>query len=241
LKRFLSLSALTLAFAALGLAQQKPADLPTLDQILAKSIEASGGRAAQEKINSSLTKGTVEVVTFGLSGPLELYSKAPNKLYMHTEFANYGEVLQGFDGRTGWVKTPNEGLREMSGPELVRLKRNADVHRFLHLKDQYAKMTVTGKGQVGAVDAYIVEAQPAEGDPEKFFFDAQTGLLIRTEYIDLQSGPTTVSLEDFKTVDGVLGPQTIRQESSSLSLVMKFTEVRHNLDIDDARFAKPAN
>lgn len=240
MKRFLSLSALTVALAALGLAQQKAADLPTLDQILAKSIEAAGGQAAQEKINSTLLKGTLEVVTFGMSGPMELYTKAPNKMYMHTELANYGAVLQGFDGQTGWVETPDAGLREMSGAELVRMKRNADIHRYLHLKEQFAKMSVTGKGKAGAVDAYIVEAQPAEGDPEKFFFDAQTGLLVRTEYSDPQNGQVVVSLEDFKAVDGVMAPQTIRQEGSSLSLLMKFTEVRHNLDIDDAKFAKPA-
>jgi hypothetical protein len=237
----LSLSALTVALAVLGLAQQKAADLPTLDQILAKSIEAAGGQAAQEKIVSTQLKGALEVVTYGLSGPIELCTKAPNKLYMHTELANYGEVLQGFDGQTGWVKTPDSGLREMSGAELVRMKRNADVHRYLHLKDQFAKMTVTGKGKAGAVDAYIVEAQPAEGDAEKFFFDAQTGLLVRAEYMDPQNGLVAVSMEDFKTVDGVLAAQTIRQEGSSLSLLMKFTEVRHNLDIDDAKFAKPAN
>jgi len=58
-----------------------------------------------------------------MSGPMELYTKAPNKMYMHTELANYGAVLQGFDGQTGWVETPDAGLREMSGAELVRMKR----------------------------------------------------------------------------------------------------------------------
>ena len=66
-------------------------------------------------------------------------------------------------------------------------------------------------------------------------------MLVRTEYSDPENGLVAVSLEDFKTVDGVMAPQTIRQESATLSLLMKFTVVRHNLDIDDAKFAKPAN
>jgi len=101
-------------------------------------------------------------------------------------------------------------------------------------------MSVTGKGKAGAVDAYIVEAQPAEETPRNSSSTPKTGLLVRTEYSDPQNGQVVVSLEDFKAVDGVMAPQTIRQESSSLSLLMKFTEVRHNLDIDDAKFAKPA-
>ena len=152
MKRIVYVPTLAIALAAGALAQTA-ADLPTVDQILAKNIEASGGKAALEKLNSRVEKGTIEVVTFGVSGPIEMYAKAPNKQFSRSTFEGYGEVLQGFDGKTGWVKTPDAGLREMSGAELDRAKRSADFHRSLHLKEQYAKMTVIGKGKVGDRDA----------------------------------------------------------------------------------------
>jgi outer membrane lipoprotein-sorting protein len=234
------LPTLAIALAAGGLAQTA-GDLPTVDQILAKGIEASGGKAALEKLNSRVMKGTIEVVTFGVSGPIEMYAKAPNKQFSRSEFAGYGDVLQGFDGKTGWIKTPDAGLREMSGAELDRAKRSADFHRALHLKEQYAKMTVIGKGKVGDRDAFIVEAKPAEGATEKYYFEAQTGLLARVEIPDEAGGQATTSVEDYKEVDGVKVPHTIRQESAAFSLTIKFTEVRHNVEIDEAKFAKPAN
>jgi len=240
LKRIVYVPTLAIALAAGALAQTA-ADLPTVDQILAKNIEASGGKAALEKLNSRVEKGTIEVVTFGVSGPIEMYAKAPNKQFSRSTFEGYGEVLQGFDGKTGWVKTPDAGLREMSGAELDRAKRSADFHRSLHLKEQYAKMTVIGKGKVGDRDAFIVEAKLSEGPTEKFYFEAQTGLLARVEIPDESGGQATTSLEDYKEVDGVKIPHTIRQESAAFSLTIKFSEVHHNVEIDDAKFAKPAN
>ncbi|MGC9972899.1 MAG: hypothetical protein ABSE56_20145 [Bryobacteraceae bacterium] len=240
MKKLVSLFALTFVLAAAGLAQPA-ADLPTVDQILAKSIEATGGKAAEEKLTSRVAKGTIDVVTFGVSGPVEIYAKAPNKTFTRSTFEGYGEVLQGYDGKTGWVKTPDAGLREMSGAELDRTRRNADFYRALHLKDQYAKMSVTGKGKVGDREAFIVEAKPTEGGAEKFYFDTQTGLMLRSDFPDDSGGQTAISLEDYKVVDGVKIPHTIRSESPAISLVIKFTEVQHGVDIDEAKFAKPAN
>jgi len=66
-------------------------------------------------------------------------------------------------------------------------------------------------------------------------------LLARVEIPDESGGQATTSLEDYKEVDGVKIPHTIRSESPAISLVIKFTEVQHGVDIDEAKFAKPAN
>lgn len=240
MKKLVSLSALSFVLAAAALAQPA-ADLPTVDQILAKSIEATGGKAAEEKLTSRVAKGTIDVVTFGVSGPVEMYAKAPNKVFTRSTFEGYGEVLQGYDGKVGWMKTPDAGLRELSGAELDRTKRGADFYRGLHLKDLYAKMSVTGKGKVGDREAFIIEATPAAGAAEKFYFDTQTGLLLRTDSPDDSGGQNATTLEDYKEVDGVKIPHTIRTESPAISLVIKFTEVKHGVEIDEAKFAKPAN
>jgi outer membrane lipoprotein-sorting protein len=246
LKKLASLLALTFVLAAAALAQpaapaQPAADLPTVDQVLAKAIEATGGKAAEEKITSRVAKGTIEVVTFGVSGPVEIYAKAPNKMFTRSTFEGYGEVVQGYDGKSAWMKTPDAGIRELSGVELERVKRGADFYRALHLKDQYAKMTVTGKGKVGDREAFIVEAKPTEGAAEKFYYDTQTGLLLRNETTDDSGGQTTTTVEDYKVVDGLKLAHTIRQESAAFSMVIKLTDVKHGAEIDDAKFAKPAN
>lgn len=240
MKRYLYIPAVVFGLAAVGLAQPA-ADLPTVDRILAKSVQALGGKTAIEKNTSRVMKGTIEVVTFGASGPCEIYSKAPNKQLTRSDFEGYGQVLQGYDGKTAWAKNPDSDLRELSGVELDQVRRNADFYGALHAKAEYAKMSVVGKDKVGDREAYIIEAQPAQGGAEKLSFDTQTGLLIRLELPAAESGgQATVFLEDYKEVDGVKIPHTIRRETAEMKLAIKIAQVQHNVEIDDAKFAKPA-
>lgn len=231
-------SGILFAVAMAGFAQ-KAGELPGVDQILEKYVAASGGKAALEKHTSRLSKGSVEVSTFGSTGKIELYAKAPNKQLSRGEYEGYGQVLQGFDGKVAWSKTPDAGLREISGAELERVKASADFHSVTHLKDQYTKMSVVGQGKVGDRPAYIVEAGSASGT-DKLYFDTETGLLVRNEFRSEQ-GPVTVTLQDYKEVDGLKLPHTIRQDTEQISFVIKVTQVQHDIAIDDAIFAKPAN
>jgi hypothetical protein len=46
-------------------------------------------------------------------------------------------------------------------------------------------------------------------------------------------------LEDFKDIDGYKVPHTMRMEMGELGIVLKVTEFKINVEIDDAKFAKP--
>lgn len=231
-------SGILFAVTMAGHAQQA-GELPSVDQIIEKYVAASGGKAAVEKHSSRVSKGSVEVATFGVTGTMELYAKAPNKQFSRSEFEGYGQVLQGFDGKVAWSKTPDAGLREISGAELERVKSSADFHAVTHLKDRYTKMSVAGQGKAGDRPAYIVDAESASGT-DKLYFDTETGLLARSESRNAE-GPVTISLQDYKEVEGVKLPHTIRQETEQLSLVIKLAQVQHDVAVDDAIFAKPAN
>ena len=55
------------------------AGMPSVDSILEKYLEASGGKRAFEKINSRVSKGTVELTALGMTGTVELVEQSPNK------------------------------------------------------------------------------------------------------------------------------------------------------------------
>jgi len=236
-----SIAMLALAAVAPFTAAAQDAALPSADQVLDKYVAAIGGKDAIQKVTSRVAKGTLDVVTFGASGTFETFTKAPNKTVMIAEFAGYGTVIQCYDGKTGWASDPQQGFREMAGPELAAFKRSADLQAALHTKEHYKTLTVTGKGKVGDHDAYIVEGQPAEGGPEKLYFDTQTGLLTKLEMPSPQgSGTVSMVFDDFKDVDGVKVPSTIHQETPEISIVIKTEDIKQNVPVDDAKFNKPA-
>jgi hypothetical protein len=220
------------------------AALPSVDQVLDKYVVASGGRAAWQKLNSRVSKGTVDLPAMNVSGTLDMREKAPDRMLVRVTIS--GSVFsQGFDGHVGWSSDPQNGLHEQTGAELAETKREADFYHLLDFRKIYPKISVTGTEKLGEHSAYVVEATPPEGgEPDKIYFDTQTSLPIRviTQHHD-PDGSVDAFQEDFEeyhTVDGVKIPFTIHQSNSQVAFTIKIDEVRHNVDLDDGQFAKPA-
>ncbi|MGB7751589.1 MAG: hypothetical protein WCF88_08560, partial [Candidatus Acidiferrales bacterium] len=65
--------------AAPASATQAAAAMPTGEQVLDHYTQAIGGRAAWMKLNSRVSKGTIEIPAMdNLTGTLEIHEKAPN-------------------------------------------------------------------------------------------------------------------------------------------------------------------
>ena len=84
---------------------------------------------------------------------------------------------------------------------------------------------------------------PEGGDPDKIYFDEQTALPIRV--VSQHHGPDgaselTEDFEDFRDVDGVKLPFTLRQTTGGTTLTITLDEIRHNVALEEAQFAKPA-
>lgn len=247
MKRTLTLIVLSLALGAAVLAsggQAKPTGaLPTADQILDKYVQAIGGKAAVQKQTSRVSKGTFDIPAMGAGGPITIYAKAPNKTLRVIEIPGFGTVQQGYNGTVGWAQEPQNGLRELAGLELTQAKREAEFYGDIKYKEMFKKLTVTGKATVGTGEAYVVEAVPAEGSPQKLYFDTQSGLIVRMDMeAETMQGKMAFEIypENYKEVDGIKIPFLIRQNSSAFSFTVTLEEVKHNVPIDDAKFNKPA-
>lgn len=220
---------------------QTSASLPTVDQVLDKFVEGTGGRSALQKISSRYVKGILEYVGEGTTQNIEIYKKAPNK-YIRLNTTLDGPYKEGFDGSVGWSIYPGEALKVLSGAELSRFKRNSDLYLELKLKEYLPNLTVKGKEKVGNRETNVLEAASASGAPEKLYFDTQSGLLVQNDYeVETPDGKNyvTVLFENYKEVDGIQLPFTIRQVTEDT--LIRISEIKHNLSIDDSKFAKPAN
>jgi outer membrane lipoprotein-sorting protein len=216
--------------------------LPTVEQVLDKYTQALGGRALLEKAKTRFMKG-VQLSTNDTSAPVEISQKAPNKFVMIMTTPQAAVVSRGFNGSIGWMKTPR-GQRELKGTDLAQVKRNADFNWMLNLKDLSREMKVTGKEKMGDHEVYVVEARIAPDKIEKLFFDTQMGLLLRDILLtDTMIGwiPEQTDYDDYKDVDGVKMPFTIRQSYVDpwVGWTRKLAEVKINVPVDDSKFEPP--
>ena len=257
-----------------------PDPLPTVDQILGRYYQAIGGQTAAQKITTRVIKlswlrpkllngGTpnAAMIARGETWAMEIYQKAPNK-YLAVITSPNGIIYQGFNGTTGWVKTP-QGQREMNSAEIARVARQADLLGDFTLKEQYSQMLVTGREKIDDRDVYVVEAlgaqalgaqaslpapssapRPTPGPAathrtEKLFFDTQSGLLLRRTVLTptaLGLDPEQTDFKDYTDVDGVKLPFiTIVSylDDSHLGTTKKYIDVKQNVPIDDSKFEPP--
>lgn len=216
--------------------------LPTVDQILDKFVKAAGGKEAAGKITSQVLKGSLDVPNFGATGSMEIYAKAPNKYLTVAEVQGYGTIKSGFNGTKGWTEDPQAGISEMTPEMLVTMRRDADMMRNYKMKEMFSKLVVKEKSKVGDQEAFVIEAIPAEGAAEKFYFSASNGLLLRqdAERVSPQ-GKALVEMyfEDYREVSGVKTPFLIRQNMPMMNIEIKIAEAKTNTSLDDAIFEMP--
>jgi zinc protease len=219
------------------------AEAPSVARILDRYIEATGGRAALEKLKSRVMKGTVEVTALGASGQFEVRAKAPNRQVSKIEFGGFGVLREGFDGTNAWTAVPGLGVRLKTGGELDRTRRTMVFPRELKLAEAYEKLEVKGAAKVGTAEVWIVEASPKEGQPDRLYFDQKTGFLLREESaVESAVGEMKfqIDFDDYREVDGVKVPFSIRvPQPAEMGFHIKIAEVKHNGDLPDSEFGRP--
>ncbi|HLM62219.1 MAG TPA: hypothetical protein VK308_15550 [Pyrinomonadaceae bacterium] len=216
--------------------------MPTVQEILAKYTQAIGGREANEKIKSRMTKGTLELAPMGIKGTFETYTAAPGKSINRTNLAGIGEIIEGFDGTTAWSINPLQGNRDKQGDELAQAKLIYNFYRETNLDKLYPKMEVKGIEKVGANDAYVVVGTPAGLPPETFYFDTKSGLLLRQDATLISpegNQSVKVFFEDYRDVDGAKVFFKSRTVLPQFEIVTVNTEVKNNVTVEDSKFIKP--
>ena len=228
-----------------GPAESKPPELitagplPTAAEVLDHYQRAIGGPTAFAKLKSRVMKGVF--LQGERSVPLEVYEKAPNRMLMVLQIP--GNInLVGTDGAVAWQKNQQVGVQEMRGGEAEFTRRLAVFNKEANLPAQYTKLAVKGRAKLGEREAVVIEASPPAGNPERLFFDLQTGLLVRQDFKP-EGAPEGMSIqfEDYREIDGVRLPFIRKWMRASSTVTQKFDEIKHNVAVDDAKFNKPAS
>jgi len=111
----------------------KPQPFPTVNEILDKSLRATGGMAAWLKMTSLSWKADVSDDTAKfMTGKLEVNSKAPNRISLCLTLNVGYFACRGYDGKTAWGDDSKEGLTTLEGPRLNEIKGEADFYSELH-------------------------------------------------------------------------------------------------------------
>jgi hypothetical protein len=197
-----------------------------------------------------------------LEKELFIYAAPPPK--------DHSERLMGFNGTVGWSGSDDMDAGTLAERNLAfdleRLLHLKELYRSLelagsqqvesdHSGQQYragnswrddlkGAIERAGNGPSPTTLTHVIAATKADGDVDKLYFDANTGLLLRCD-LGFRRGRygLTWFFEDYRDVDGIKVPYRLvyRQNFSGTQVdtVFDFNEVYQNILIDDADFEGP--
>jgi hypothetical protein len=216
------------------------APAPTVDDIIAKYLTAAGGADAMKTITSRVMKGAI--MAMGSETAIELYTKAPNKRVSVSHSSPTSDSYTAFDGTVGWLGTTGRAPREMAPAEAFAASLDADFYLVAHLKELFPQLRRGRPAEVGGAMCETINATKPGQPAVTFYFDQKTGLLDRmVRYADTPMGrmPTQIDYADYREVDGVKTPWRWTLARTDGRFTIQLKEVKNNVPIDDARFAKP--
>jgi photosynthetic reaction center cytochrome c subunit len=219
---------------------------PSAEQVLDKYIQALGGAQRVGSLTSLVAKGTYQGYDDPEKRSVELFAKAPGQrtTIVHTPG---GDSTSVYDGRSGWVTAPETvtpvPVIPLTGGDLDGAKVDADLCFPAGIKKTLSEWRVGFPTTIDDRHVQVVQGTSAWGSPVKLYFDATSGLLLRqVRYTNVPVGrvPTQIDYADYRDVSGVKIPFRWTVTWVDGRATTELGEVKPNVPIDAAKFAKPA-
>ena len=177
----------------------------TASSVMASYIEAIGGKAAVESVQTMLFNAEVTIEGAPFKPTAVIKSMAPNKSSMEMSIAGMGTIMkQKFDGTTGYAE--QQGMKQpMSEEDVAEQASQKGLFPEAHYTaDEIELMSLS---DLDGTDVYKIKVK---GVSESFrYYDANSGLLLREEATEEAQGQsvTTITVHsDYRAVDGVMIP-----------------------------------
>ncbi|HEY6293459.1 MAG TPA: outer membrane lipoprotein-sorting protein [Terriglobia bacterium] len=234
---FAAFVALTL-FATAAAAQ-------TVDEIIAKHIQARGGMEKLESVTSLRQAGIFSAGSFRAQVVQE--NKRPDKV--REEFIIQGMAqVQAYDGKTGWQVSPFEGRRDpelLSQDDMKGLVVDADMDDpLVDYKQKGHKAELVGHDSVEGTDCYKIKLTLKNGDVRTYYLDTDSFMELKLEQQTTIRGALQESetyYGDYEEVNGLYYPfaREMGQRGDSNRSKVTVEKVEQNVPLDDALFSVP--
>ena len=218
----------------------------TVDEIIAKNVQARGGMDKIKAVQSIKSTGTMTMGP-GMEAPGSLTQKRPDMARL--EFTVQGlTAIQAYDGKDAWQIMPFMGKKDpeaMSADDKKDIEENADIDGpLVDYKSKGNKVELLGKEKLEGTDAYKLKATLKNGDVMLIYLDADSFLEIKEEVKRNVRGSEQemeTSLGDYKEVNGLMFPFAMESgvKGSQQKEKLTLSKIEVNVPVDSSIFKMP--
>ena len=213
------------------------------DPVFAKFINAIGGADRVAKLVSYTATGTyIGFNTGGATVPIDIFAKAPDQRSTVVRVFD-GDAVKTTDGRNAWAA---EGWRQLplmtfTGTNVVGARVEAMLAFPAGIQKAFSQWKV-GAVTIGDNEVQVLQGTNPGQLPVNLYFD-DSGLLMRSvrwSSTPVGTVPTQTDYSDYREVAGVKIPFHMVVTWTNGQNTIELKDVRPNVTIDAARFARPA-
>lgn len=217
---------------------------PTVEEVVAKYLEAKGGAEKLRAVTTVKMSGRMKQQATEV--PVVSWAKRPNM--MRRENTNDGQTwVVGFDGKTVWAINPmiSPMPRQITGPAAdMTLKDTDDFDTvLLDYKQKGYQVDLVDSNPIAGVAMRHLRVTKKNGSVQDIYLNADT-LLESKITMDVEQagrkGQVATEFSNYKAVDGIMVPLRIRQTFNGQPVAeVVYDQVQFNQPIDDALFKMP--
>ncbi len=233
-------------FASTLFAQNK--NQPTVDELVAKNIEAKGGGTALNNLQTLKATGKLLVP---VQGQIELgyleTKKRPDEVRVEASLQGMTQI-QAYDGKEGWKVSPFFGRKDperMSADDVKALVEDTELGGPLaDWKAKGSTVEYLGTEDVDGTPAHKLKVVRKNGDVSFVYLDPDHFLEIRIVTQRMRHGAheeIETDLGDYEKADGIFIPTSIETgpKGSADKQKIVIDKVEANVPVDDSIFHFP--
>ncbi|MBX3042571.1 MAG: hypothetical protein KIT33_00600 [Candidatus Kapabacteria bacterium] len=224
------------------------ADAKKAEDLIEKSIKATGGKEKFENIKTFSLTADMNVPSQNMDINIDFWLKKPNKMRLVQNIASMGMTVEaGTDGDKYWAiqpgsttKTalPDMAVAQVKG-QLDGLKTILDSP-LMNYKEKNYKISYSGLEDIDEKKCNVVKIVDEENNETDFYFDAITNLIYCSKSKVNANGEDFIvemKINEYQKVDGLFIPKRIEiAQNSEVQTKIAISEVKFNPEINDSDF-----
>src|SRR3984885_3480169 len=217
----------------------------TVDEIIAKNVQAHGGMEKLKAVQTLRMRGKFEAGSFRAGFMQE--NKRPDRV-REEQIIQGLAAIQAYDGKVGWQVNPFGGRRDaepLSHDDLKGLMIDADIDGpLVDYQGKGHKAELVGHDSVEGTDCFKVKLTLKNGDVRYYFLDADSFLEIKMENQSTIRGAVVFTENyygDYEQVSGLYFPFAFENGEKGNPVRTKYTveKLEVNVPLEDSLFSMP--
>jgi hypothetical protein len=238
-KIYILMLAMATGLAAMG-SDHVPTD-PKPDDIIARHIDAYGGKDAWKKVEAMELTGNYT----SFSVVHDFYTLKTSDGHFFTEY-NIGKnrVKEGYDGTTFWTIDPWQGFdfpRKINKAERHVVMQKAEFFTpFYRWKERGFEVGYKGTEDIDGTEVYVLTLTRTGMPEETWYIDANTFLVYKsiTQWVDFSYPMVAETFyDDYRNVEGLVLPHYMEQTYSTRHTITEIDRVVINPVVNTAVFS----